>query len=150
MIHHCNHYAFINLVLFTACFYHFLFSRYLTLTKRHFLSDILVPFPDSNNLCSHEDVIISKYDLKKMLQKLPHSLEGPWKRWITGIRDKSFMIILHDQFLNFLNLCFQSGQIPDWMVLQGKNVLPEKDLNKDHHIPSKYQPITCLPNIWKY
>ena len=94
MIHHCNRYAFINLVLFTVHFYHFLFSRYLSLTKRHFLSDILVPFPDSSNLDSHEDVIISKYNLKKMLQKLPHSLEGPWKRWITGILDESFMIIL--------------------------------------------------------
>ena len=42
--------AFINLVLFTLqCtvpFYRFLFSRYLDLTEHHFLSDILVPFPD--------------------------------------------------------------------------------------------------------
>ena len=149
MIDHCNHYAFINLVLFTVHFYHFLFSRYLTLTKCHFLSDILVPFPDSNNLYSHEDVIISKYDLKKMLQKLTH-WKAPGKDGLQGYWIKASWSSLHDQFLNFLNLCFQSGQIPDWMVLQGKNVLPEKDLNKDHHIPSKYQPITCLPNIWKY
>ena len=33
-------------------FYHFLFSRYLDLAERHFLSDILVPFPDSSNLYS--------------------------------------------------------------------------------------------------
>ena len=46
MIHHCNHQAFIILVLFTVPFYHFLFSRNVDLTKRHFSSDILVPFPD--------------------------------------------------------------------------------------------------------
>ena len=33
-------------------FYHFLFSRYLGLTKRHFSSDIFVPFPDSSDLYS--------------------------------------------------------------------------------------------------
>ena len=33
-------------------FYHYLFSRYLVLADRHFSSDILVPFPDSCNLCS--------------------------------------------------------------------------------------------------
>ena len=52
MIHHCNRYAFIILVLFTVPFYHFLFSRYLGLTKRHFSSDIFVPFPDSSDLYS--------------------------------------------------------------------------------------------------
>ena len=50
MIHHCNCQAFIILVLFTVPFYHFLFSRYLGLTKRHFSSDILVPFPDLSDL----------------------------------------------------------------------------------------------------
>ena len=30
-------------------FYHFLFSRYLDLTGRHFSSDILVPFPNLSN-----------------------------------------------------------------------------------------------------
>ena len=54
MIHHCNRQAFIILVLFTVPFYHFLFSRYLGLTKRHFSLDILVPFPDSSDLYSHE------------------------------------------------------------------------------------------------
>ena len=38
---------------FTVPFYHFLFSRYLHLTERHFLSYILVPFPDSSYLYSH-------------------------------------------------------------------------------------------------
>ena len=32
--------------------HHFLFSRYLELTERHFLSDILVPFPDLSDLYS--------------------------------------------------------------------------------------------------
>ena len=45
MIHRCNRQAYIS-------FYHFLFSGYLGLTKRHFSSDILVPFPDSSDLYS--------------------------------------------------------------------------------------------------
>ena len=51
-IHHYNRYAFIILVLFTVSFYHSLFSRYLDLTECLFLSDILVPFPDSSDLYS--------------------------------------------------------------------------------------------------
>ena len=40
------------LMLFTATFYNFLFLRYfLVLVEHHFPSDILVPFPDSNNMC---------------------------------------------------------------------------------------------------
>ena len=54
MIHHYSSQAFIILVLFTVPFYNFLFSRYLGLIKRHFLSDILVPFPDSSNLYSRD------------------------------------------------------------------------------------------------
>ena len=37
-------------MLFTVAFYHFLFLRYLDLTKRPISSDILAPFPDWNNL----------------------------------------------------------------------------------------------------
>ena len=37
---------------FTVPFYHFMFSRYLDLTERHFSSDILVPFPDLSDLYS--------------------------------------------------------------------------------------------------
>ena len=48
MIHYYNCKAFIILVLFTVPFHHFLFSRYLD----HFSSDILVLFPDWNNLYS--------------------------------------------------------------------------------------------------
>ena len=52
MIHYYNRYAFIILVIFTVSFYHFLFSRYLDLTERHFSSGILVPFVDSSDLYS--------------------------------------------------------------------------------------------------
>ena len=44
MIHYYNCSAFIILVLFTVPFHHFLFSRYLDLTERHFSLDILVHF----------------------------------------------------------------------------------------------------------
>ena len=48
------HQTFIILaVLFTVHFYHFLFSKYLHLTERHFWSYILIPFPDSSNLYGH-------------------------------------------------------------------------------------------------
>ena len=57
MIHHCNHKALPVLVLFTVLFYQFLFSRYLQLAERHFLSDILVPFPDWGVLYSHDLII---------------------------------------------------------------------------------------------
>ena len=40
------------LVLFTTCFYHFLFWRYLNSSMTSFLSDILLPFPNSNDLNS--------------------------------------------------------------------------------------------------
>ena len=53
MIHYYNCQAFIILLHFAVPFYHFLFSRYLDLTKCHFSSDILVPFPDLSNLYSH-------------------------------------------------------------------------------------------------
>ena len=39
-------------ILFTACFYHFLFWRYLNSSMTSFLSNILVPFPNLNNLSS--------------------------------------------------------------------------------------------------
>ena len=57
-----NHQAFIILVLFTLPFYHFLFSRYLDLTERHFSSDILVPFPDSS------DFVLGKTHSPRILQ----------------------------------------------------------------------------------
>ena len=47
-------YNFFILALFTACFYHFLFWRYLNSSMTRFSSDILLPFPNSNDLNSHE------------------------------------------------------------------------------------------------
>ena len=51
-MHHYNHKTLVVLELVTVSFYHFLFLRYLELAERHFLSDILVPFPDSGVLYS--------------------------------------------------------------------------------------------------
>ena len=44
-------------MLFRLPFYHFLLTRYLNLTERHFLSDILVPLPDFSNLYSREYLV---------------------------------------------------------------------------------------------
>ena len=78
-----------------------------------------------------------------MLKKLPHrkasrkdALQGYWIKAF-----KSF----HDQLLNFLTLCLQSGQIPDWMVC-GKTVLIQKDLSKGT-IPSNYRSITSAKHM---
>ena len=62
-----------------------------------------------------------------MLQKLPH-WKAPGKDGLQGYWIKSFKS-LHDQLLNFLNLCLQLGQIPDWMV-RSKATLIQKDLSK--------------------
>ena len=60
--------------------------------------------------------------------------------------DKAFKS-LHDQLLNFPNLCLRSVKIPDWMVWRN-TVLIYKGLSKGN-IPRNYRPITCLPNICK-
>ena len=47
-------------VLFTACLYYFLFWRYLNSSMARFLlSDILLPFPNSNDLNSHADTRVT-------------------------------------------------------------------------------------------
>ena len=52
---------------FTVPFYHFLFSRYLDLTERHFSSDILVPFPDLSDLHSYSsDILVPFPDLSDL------------------------------------------------------------------------------------
>ena len=80
-----------------------------------------------------------------MLQTFPHSM-APGKDGLQGYWIKAFKS-LYDQLLNFLSLCLQSGQIPNWMVW-GKTVHIQKELRKGT-IRSNYQPITCLLNIWK-
>ena len=65
------------LVLFTVPFCHFLFSRYLGLAKRHFSSDILVPFPNLSDLYSRELWIktINFFPVRKLTDMhLTHSL----------------------------------------------------------------------------
>ena len=88
-------------------------------------------------------MIIYKKDLNS--PKIP-SLEGLWKRWITGNWIKTLKS-LHDQLLNFLNLRLPSRKIPDWMVC-GKTILIHEGLSKGT-IPSSYRPITYLPSIWE-
>ena len=71
------------------------------------------------NLDREEDIIISKKDLKKMLQKLPQ-WKTPGKDGLQGYWIKAFKS-LYGQLLNFFNLFLQSGKTPDWM-LWGKTV----------------------------
>ena len=49
--------------------------------------------------------------------------DGLQENWIKAFNS------LHDQLLNFLNLCLQSGKISDWIIWE-KNVLIQKDLSK--------------------
>ena len=44
------------LALFTACFYHFLFWRYLNSSMTRFSSGILLPFPNLIDLKNHEGI----------------------------------------------------------------------------------------------
>ena len=67
--------------------------------------------------------------------------DGLQENWIKAFNS------LHDQLLNFLNLCLQSGKISDWIIWR-KNVLIQKDLSKGT-TPSNYWPITYLPIIRK-
>ena len=97
------------------------------------------------DLDCEQEMMISEKDLKNILQKLPH-WKAPGKDGLQGYQIKAFKS-LHNQLLKVLNLCFESGKIPDWMV-SGKTVLIHKDYSKGI-IPSNYQPITCLQNIWK-
>ena len=69
---------------------------------------------NSYTLAVKKDKIISKKDLKKMPQMLPH-WKPPGKNGLQGYWIKAFKC-LQDQLLNFLTLCLQSGKILDWMV----------------------------------
>ena len=77
-----------------------------------------------------------------MLEKLHHWKDsakvGLQGYWIKAFKTRP------DQLLNVLNLCLQSGKIPDWMMW-GKTVIIQKNLSKGT-IPSNCRPITCLPN----
>ena len=93
-------------MLFTVPFYHFLFSRYLDLTKRHFSSDILVPFPDSSNLYSRayvvldynfEEVILSILNFHVFVQSL-HLSSTEETNWLIS---KGMCVLLCDAFNGF-------------------------------------------------
>ena len=62
-----------------------------------------------------------------MLEKL-HHWKNAAKDGLQGYWIKAFKT-LPDQLLNILNLCLQSGKIPDWMMW-GKTIIIQKDLSK--------------------
>ena len=47
----------------------------------------------------------------------------------------------------YLQECLDSGVVPGWLI-KGRTVLIQKDKAK-RNIASNYQPITCLPLVWK-
>ena len=64
-------YNFLVLVLFTACFYHFLYWRFLNSSMTSFSSDILLPFLNSNDLnCLDHVSKITWFDCSKMARLL--------------------------------------------------------------------------------
>ena len=69
---------------------------------------------NSYTLAVKKDMVISKKDLKKMPQMLPH-WKPPGKNGLQGYWIKAFKYF-QDQPLNFLTLYLQSGKILDWMV----------------------------------
>ena len=62
---------------------------------------------NSYTLAVKKDMVISKKDLKKMPQMLPH-WKPPGKNGLQGYWIKAFKYF-QDQPLNFLTLCLQSG-----------------------------------------
>ena len=79
-------YLFFILALFTACFYHFLFWRYLNSNMTRFSSDILLPFSNSNDLNSREEsfgtrlfaspVLLTKFGLSVLSVWSPGLIEN--------------------------------------------------------------------------
>ena len=54
---------------------------------------------------------------------------------------------LHHKLVVYLKECLDSGVVPDWLTNTQKVVI-QKDKAKGD-IASNYQPITCLPLVWK-
>ena len=107
MIHH-HRQAFIILVLFTVPFYHFLFSRYLDLTKRHFSSDILVPFPDSSDMYSRGKRVKKAFHSKVTVFKEPIN-SGPYYICVVSNRclyRRSVCTFKRDKFSAFSDKVF--------------------------------------------
>ena len=61
------------LVLFATCFYHFLFWRYLNSSMTSFSSDILLPFPNSNDLNSLPHLLTKIIQLEHRMMLLHNS-----------------------------------------------------------------------------
>ena len=68
----------------------------------------------------------------------PDNVQGYWLKNLTP---------LHDKLVVYLEECLDSGVVPDWLT-KGRAVLIRKDKAKGN-IASNYQPITCLPLVWK-
>ena len=81
----------------------------------------------------------------KMMRKMPNwrtpgpdNVQGYWLKNLTP---------LHGQLVVYLQECLDSGVIPDWLTREQTELI-QKDKVKQN-IASNYQPITCLPLVWK-
>ena len=68
----------------------------------------------------------------------PYNVQGYWLKNLTP---------LHDKLVMYLQEYLDPGVVPDWLT-KGRTVLIQKDKAKGD-IASNYQPITCLPLVWK-
>ena len=97
---------FLVLVLFTACLYHFLFWRYFNSSMVSFLSDILLSFPNLNNLNNHVWQKITQ-NRKSFITQSKHSW---WS--VLGISTKK------KKFNRFYQLFFRTtGLQPKLLIL---------------------------------
>ena len=97
---------FLVLVLFTACLYHFLFWRYFNSSMVSFLSDILLSFPNLNNLNNHVWQKITQ-NRKSFITQSKHSW---WS--VLGILQKK------KKFNRFYQLFFRTtGLQPKLLIL---------------------------------
>ena len=68
----------------------------------------------------------------------PDDVQGYWLKNLTP---------LHGRLMVYLQDCLDSGRVPDWLT-RGRTVLIQNDKTEEN-IASNYQPITCLPLVWK-
>ena len=95
-------YNFFIIVLFTACFYHFLFWRYLNSSMTSFSSEILPSFPNSNDLNSRSYLV--------ELIPLPYS-RGRSTCYSDRLRD--FSVTIHRCYKDvYVNNFFPCAAIP--------------------------------------
>ena len=60
-------------MLFAACFYHFLFWRYLNSSMTHFLSEILLLFPNLIDMNSRKAVMVARFSF--VIEGIKETLE---------------------------------------------------------------------------